>query len=304
MPSSKNLSFNIGLLTGITANIIWGIQSIFWKRLSEVGGAESLAHRYLWTLIFIFSFIVFTKRLAAFRLFLSHLRNPRIFSLLLLSAVLCSVNWLISIYAPMAGKVIELSIGQLLVPLLNAALGAFIFKEPISKLKIVSLSISSLGILFLLFNCDSFPWIALGFSLSWSLYTAAKHWLKIDPYFSVVTESALIFPFVAYFFLNLYFSGHSHFSLNSDPKTTYLLICTGLVTSVPMILYASATNSLPMNILGVCQYLTPILSFLLGITVFSENLTLEQFIPILLIWIAILIFVFAEQKDRKLNCTK
>lgn len=299
MAQTQSNSFTLGVLAALGAYCIWGLIALYWKLLSEAGDVEILAHRIVWSLIFVLLLLVAKRQLGSTLLLLKQLftapaKNNTL--LLVLATVFASANWLINIVGVTAGRVVELSLGTFLTPLATMAIGIVIFSEKVSKIRLAAIGLAVIGVAVLITGLDRFPWIALLVSSTWATYGALKKKIVIEPLKSVAIEHILMAgPAMAYllssqgYYLNHFIEGFSgHLS--------WALMGTGIVTSVPMIFFSLAAQRLPMTVLGIIQFLSPVLTFLLGIFVFKEAVTTAEFVALGCILSAVTLYILGNRR--------
>lgn len=283
-----------GLGYAIAAYLCWGFMPLYWALFGEVRGWEVIAHRVVWSLLFISVFLAVNGRIGIISSTLTGIKASSVQCLnLLLAATLAAVNWWINVYAVNANSVVELGIGMFLTPLMSVAFGVIFFSERLSKLKQISVLLPTIGVLAMIVTFGRFPWIALGVSSTWALYGVFKKRMGIDPWASNFLEACLMFPFALAFLFYLWNTDQGAFLLGGS-KISWLLVSVGLVTSVPMIAFSAAANYLRFSILGFVQYLNPILTMFVGLVFFQETFDEKQLIPLLFIWGGIGIFIVAE----------
>lgn len=283
-----------GLTAAFGAYLCWGFMPLYWALFGKVGGWEVIGHRILWSLILISAFLLLIGRFGEiFGTLKTFNRRPIQYFNLVVAATLAAVNWWINVYAATSNQVVELGIGMFLTPLFTVGFGMLFFKERLPFLKQLSVFLAVLGVGIMVYSLGKVPWIALGVSITWSLYGVFKKRLGIDPWVSNALEASLMVPFAVSYLFYLDHSGTAAF-IAGGVNISVLLISVGLVTSVPMIAFSAATNLLPLTILGFIQYLNPILTILVGIVFFNESLNSQQILPLILIWLGIFVFIYAE----------
>lgn len=190
------------------------------------------------------------------------------------ASVFASANWLINILGVNTGRVVELGLGTFLTPLATVAIGILIFGERVSKIRAAALAVAAVGVAALVTGLDRFPTIALSVSATWAIYGALKKKVTLAPMESVALEHALMLPFaLAWLCLSRAGAALDLFAAGFADGISYVLIGTGLVTAIPMILFSLAAQRLPLSILGIIQFLSPVLTLLLGVFVFGELLS-------------------------------
>ena len=273
----------VGLLGAFTAYLIWGLQPIYWKTLSSVDAWIVIAHRYCWSCVFLIAFILCVRQWRELKetvhALISHPFNSFLLAIVSLIAV---INWFINIFAPISGHVVELGIGLFLTPIMSVMLGVIFYKERLNRLQLISVVLAVIGVAIMLIRFGQFPWIALGVS-STSI--------------AIFLESIIVLP--GALLILAFADGESFFNMFSQNNmTAWALIGTGILTSLPLITYTYATNYLPLNILGFCQYISPILTLGLGVFVYKESFGLNELLPMLFVWVSIVLFFIGQRRGN------
>lgn len=292
---------SIGLLGAFFAYLVWGLQSIYWKNFSDLDPWLVIAHRYCWSTILLLIFIVASGRTALLVSTCRQLMTKKMdFLFLCLISLLAVLNWGINIYAPMAGFVVELGMGLFLTPLMSVILGVIFYRERLNSMQKLAVVSATIGVAIMLFRFGHFPWIALGVSSTWALYGALKKKIGLEPTVAVFLESILVLP-AALAYLWKVDAGMFLLHLMEGESTALLLVGTGFITSVPLVAYTYATNHLALNILGFCQYISPLLTLLLGVFVYGEGFGWEKLYPMLFVWFGIVLFLFGQRRNKRLR---
>lgn len=286
-----------GIITGIFCYLFWGLCPLYWKLLENVDSLEIIAQRIIWCAVLtVGACVVLRKDL------LGLLRNKRAWRILGPASILITLNWGLYIYAVNTGHVVETAIGYYINPLVSIILGIIFFGERLTKLQICAVALCSFGVLFFTFNYGQFPAISLALACSFGLYGAVKKKGNYPPVEALAMESAILFIPVMAFAIILAFATGSHAFLGDTTTldgwtTTLLLIGAGPVTAVPLLLFSSAANKIPLSLLGFIQYLSPTLALILGVFLFGEAFTLAHGVLLGCIWAA-LALVSAETLRR------
>lgn len=278
------------IASAIVAYLLWGILPIYWKSLRLAGALEILSHRVLWSLFFLLVFLIAARRLSACREEIRAVcREPRRIAGVFAATVLISVNWLVYIWAVNDNRIVETSLGYYINPLVNVLLGVALLKEKLSQRQYLAVALAVLGVLNLILNFGQFPGVALSLAASFSLYGLCKKLLGISPIIGITLETLLISPLALAYLLFLNTQGTGVFGPD-HPGVTFLLLGAGIVTALPMVLFANAANRLPLSLLGFIQYLSPTLALLTGVFLYHEPFTQAHAISFGLIWLALAIF--------------
>ena len=301
MSSSQSITDKVGLLSAIGAYTIWGTITLYWALLADVDSVEVLSHRIVWSLVFVIGLLIIRRKLGETlellkNLILAPRRNHTL--LLLLATFFASANWLVNIMGVGMGRVVELSLGTFLTPLATMAIGVVFFSERVSKIRIAAIALAVIGVGVLITGLDRFPWFAVLVSSTWAIYGALKKKIVIEPLKSVGIEHVLMsVPAIIYL---LSFDGIfiRHFLSGFDSVTSWALMGTGIVTSVPMILFSLAAQRIPMTILGIIQYTCPITTFLLGVFYFQEPVTSTELTALSFIAAAVVLYVLGNRQKK------
>ena len=290
---------HFGYLAAFGCYALWGILPLYWHMLAEAEANEILAHRVLWSVVFMLIVLVVTRRLDLLKKDCRELwQNKKRGTLLVAAAVIISVNWLTYIWAVNHNHVIETSIGYYINPLVNVLFGVAIFGETLSAPKKLSIVLAATGIFLMTWQIGKLPWVSVALALTFGSYGALKKMLKLNPFTSITLETLLLFPFAFYYVANLTATGAAHFG-PATPLLSLLLAGCGIATAVPLILFSYGANLLPLNVLGFFQYISPSMTLLLGIFFFNEPFDTTQLFTFGFIWLALIVFTISEWKASR-----
>lgn len=283
-----------GMMAALSTYLIWGVLPLYWNLLARAEANEILAHRIIWSFVFMVVVLMVTKRWQSFKEDCRALwQDKKRGAILLLAAFTISLNWLTYIWAVNHGHVIDTSIGYYINPLMSVLFGIVFFRERISGLKKISLLLAAIGIVLMTYQLGKLPWVAVVLAVSFSVYGALKKQLHLNPFSSITLETLLMVPFAVPYIGMLMMSPANHFSL-ATPDLALYLMGTGVVTAVPLVLFSYGANLLPLNVLGFFQYISPTIGLLLGIFFFHETFGLAQISALGFVWAAIVLFTVAE----------
>jgi chloramphenicol-sensitive protein RarD len=256
---------------------------IYWKWLGGVAATELIAHRILWSLIFLLGVQALRRRL---QLQSAAWRDPVARRSHLLSGLLLTANWLIYIWGVQQDQVIECSLGYFLVPLLNAALGRIVLKERLRRVQQVALGLAAAGVLILVLQVGRVPWIALSLAGTFGFYGLIRKRSGLGPMTGLSLETAMMLPLALAYLA--WAAGRCSLAFGAvDATTTALIISTGVVTTIPLLLFARGARSLRFTTLGLLQYVAPTCQFLIGWLVYHEAFTRDQAWAFGLIWLGL-----------------
>ena len=286
MTSSRPPNESSALLAAVAAFVTWGLVPVYWKLLRFIPAMEILAHRFVWTCVFMVLLLSWRRRWPEV---LANLRSRRTALLCIGSGVAIAINWLVFIWAVNAGRVLETSLGYFMTPLVNVLLGAIFLRERLTRAQLLSVLLATGAVSYLTFGFGRLPWVTLTLCFSFGLYGLLRKISGAASIPGLFLETTVLMPLALGFLFYLASRHALHFSLEA-PGLSLLLVSTGIVTGVPLLWFAYAARHLRLTTLGFLQYLAPSCTFFLGIFVFHEPLRRAQMLTFVLIWIALGIF--------------
>ena len=275
---------NRGVLFGVGAYAIWGLFPLFWPLLKPAGPLEILASRVIWsfvTAVILSAFLVPRDR---WRVLLSR-RNT---ALLAAAAVTIALNWGIYIWAVNDGQVVEAALGYYINPILSIILGVVLLKERLAALQWISVGLAVVAVVVLTVDYGHLPWIALSLAVSFATYGLIKNRLNAGAVETLTVESGILAPLALGYLLVLQVQGQLTFG-HAGPGHSALLILAGPITAVPLLLFAAAATRIPLSTLGLLQYLTPTLQFVIGVVWFGEAMSPGRWLGFSLVWLALIV---------------
>ena len=285
-----------GFLAGIGAYVLWGVIPLFWPLLEPAEADEILAHRMVWSLLFLAGVLALTSGFAWIRTL-----DRRRAGLLAVAAVLVTINWGTFIYAVNSGHVVETALGYFINPLVTVALAVFVLGESLRPRQRLAVAIAAVAVLVLTVDHGRPPWIALILACSFGVYGLIKKRVGMDGTQSLSVETAFMFlPALAYV-LWLQAAGSGTLATEGAGHAA-LLAAGGVATAVPLMLFGAAAIRIPLTSLGLLQYLAPSLQFLLGVFYFHEDMPLSRLAGFVLVWVALI--VFTSDALRTLRVTR
>lgn len=269
-----------GVLAATGGFLFWGVVPAYWKQMQGIAAIELIAHRIVWSLLFLLGVLWWQKNLATLR---PAFARPRLVGLNLLSSVLLATNWTVYIWAVNSGHVIESSLGYFLVPLVNVVLGSVLLHERLRPLQWMAIGCAAAGVLLLLFGVGHVPWIALALASTWSGYGFFKKQSALGPLAGLTVETLLLFPLAAAALLWWHHTGEGALGRVDARQHTFVL-SVGVITAVPLLLFAYGAQRIRLATLGLLQYLSPTVQFLIGLLVYHEVFDAGRFRAYALIW--------------------
>jgi len=270
----------VGLGSGILAYLIWGFFPVYFKSLVTVPALQVVAHRIVWSLLFLFLLITLRSGLSSV---LAALKNRRSLLILVASATLIATNWLVFIIAVGHAQVLQASIGYFITPFVSVLLGFLFLKERLRRMQLFALLLATCGVLLLTVQYGKIPWAALTLALTFGSYGLLRKIVDVDALTGLTIETLLVAPVAAGYLIYVSCNGTGAFPL-SGIKINSLLMFAGIVTAVPLLLFATSARRLKLATIGFLQYITPTLQFLLAVLVYGELFTLSNLFSFMLIW--------------------
>jgi chloramphenicol-sensitive protein RarD len=271
-----------GLAHGIAAYSCWGLFPLYWKMLTHVPALEVLAHRIVWSCVLLIALVEWRRRRGTPWPSLS----ARVIATYAVAAVLIGVNWFLYVWAVTAGLVLQTSLGYFITPLVSVVFGVAMFGERLRALQWAAVAVASLGMLYLAFGVGGVPWVSLGLATSFGAYSIVKKTATLGAIEGLTLETVILWlPAAA--LLALLASQDGGAFMRSGLGTDLLLVVGGLVTIVPLLLFASSLRLIPLSTIGILQYISPSLQFLLGVLLYHEPFDHAQLVGFVAVWAAL-----------------
>jgi chloramphenicol-sensitive protein RarD len=290
-----------GFWSGVAAYTIWGLVPLYWKLLKHVPAIQVLGHRIVWSLAVLIVLVAVLRRGGRRsrdgRAALSSV-SPRVVGLYAIAAALIATKWFLYIYAVNAGFIVETSLGYYITPLVNVLFGVLFFHERMRPAQWVSIVLATTGVVQLTFAYGALPWIAFGLAASFGSYGLAKKKAPLDAVEGLTLETAILAPLAILYLVFLHRAGEGAF-LRSGTTSDALMIGGGVVTTVPLLLFAAAVRTVPLSVIGILQYIGPTLQFLLGVFVYHEPFSRSQLIGFSIVWAALVIYAGDGLRARR-----
>lgn len=284
-----------GFLLGVAAYGLWGLFPLYWPLLEPAGAFEILAHRILWSLVTMALLVWLLgrrHRLAALW------RSPRVRRLLTVAAVVIAVNWVTFIWGVTNDRVLEVSLGYFINPLVTVLMGVLVLRETLRHAQWAALAIAGAAVVLLTIDYGRLPWVALLLACSFGTYGLAKKKAGAGAVESLALETALLAPLAAAYLGWLTVSGRAEFGAHGAGHAA-LLATTGAVTALPLICFGAAAIRLSMVTIGLLQYLAPTIQFGLGVLLFREEMPASRWLGFGLVWLALVVFTVEAVNHRR-----
>ncbi len=275
-----------GILNGIAAYALWGFFPIYWKFLHEVSALQVIGHRIGWSFLLLIAVIVVTKQWNEFR---SVALAPKVIAIYSIAAVLLSINWLVYVWGVNSGFIVETSLGYFINPLLSVLLGVIFLRERLRATQWIPVVIAAMGVIYLTVVYGRLPWIALSLAFSFGFYGFVKKLAPLGSLYGLTLETGLVFPAALIYLLIVEINGTGAF-IHDGMFITALLIGAGVVTTIPLLMFASAAKQIPLSVVGLLQYIAPTIQFLIGILIYKEPFDRSHLIGFGIVWVALVIF--------------
>ncbi len=278
-----------GFALATTVYVLWGFLPLYMKALAHIPPAEVIVHRILWSIPIAGAVLLVSGRTGDLRV---AMRSPRMLGMAVATAALVSVNWGIYVWAIGAGHALDAALGYYINPLFSVFLGAVLLRERLSPLQWGAIALAAAAVAVLTWDTGRLPLVALGLTVTWGYYAFLKKWLPIGPNQGFLLEVLILLaPALAYLAV-LTATGRSHF-LAGVPADTALLLGCGIVTAVPLLLYANGAKLLRLSTIGILQYIAPSIVAVVAVAVFGEEFGRARMIAFPMIWAALLLYTLA-----------
>lgn len=279
-------TINQGIIYGIAAYTLWGFFPVYWKSLRHVPALQLVGHRIGWSFLLLIIIILLTKQWKTFR---GKVLTYKTLQIYLFAAVLIGINWLTYVWAVNSGYIVETSLGYFINPLFSVLLGAVFLHERLRRAQWIPIGLAAAGVIYLTSIYGSIPWIALTLAVTFALYGLVKKIAPLNSLYGLTLETGILFlPALAYLVLAQE-RGTGAF-LHSGGISDMLMIGAGVVTTIPLLMFASAAKRITLVHVGILQYISPTLQFLLGVLVYREQFDATRLVGFCIVWAALIIF--------------
>ena len=293
--SSDHGTERSGVFWGISAYLLWGLVTIYWKALKHFNAFELIGYRITTSALLMGAWLVSRGQT---RSLLAKLRDRAVLVRVAIGAIVLSINWTTYVWAVVHGRVMETALGYFMTPIGLTLLGVMVLHEHLRIVQKVALALAVAAMVVLTVGYGQFPWVSLLIACSWVTYSYLKKQGTLNAFESLTTETLILFvPAVG---LVVWGSTRAESIVNTATSTEWILVAlTGIVTAVPLLMFALAAKRLPLSVLALVQYIVPTINFLLGWLVYDETLTLVRVAGFVLVWIG-LIAVTIDSMNRAL----
>ena len=277
----------------------WGLFPIYFKLLKSIGAYEVLAMRILCSFIFMILVVGIAKnKKTIFEEIKKIWNNKKSFLLLVLASFLITGNWLTYIIAVNTNHVLEASFGYYLNPIVTIILAVVFLKEKLTRTQTIACLFVGGSLLYLFISLGSLPWVSIMLAFTFGLYSLCKKKIILSPKASLLIETAIVSP-IAIIYMGYLASNNSITFHTFGTDTLIYLLLSGVITVVPLMLFAKGATAIPLYILGILQYLPPTMQFFIGIFVYGEELSVQKLISFSIIWVAVAVFCYSAILSMK-----
>ena len=278
-----------GMIYVTSTYLFWGIQPIYWKQLGGFSPVELIANRIVWSFVFFMIILRLQKKTSLLR---EAFKDKKRLIMTCVAGCLVSTNWLIYIYAVNTGQILATSLGYYICPLVSVILGMVFLGERFNRLQMVAFLLACAGVGVVAISYGSLPWIAVSLPLLFGVYGLFKKMIGLDAVVSMVIEIMAILPLGLGYMLYIELEGQGHL-FSDGPYMTFMLLLTGVVTSLPLWWFAKGASMVKLSTIGFMQFLAPTISLIMGVVMYREPFTSVQLYSFGLIWAAIAVFIYS-----------
>ncbi|PRB08929.1 EamA family transporter RarD [Microbacterium sp. MYb64] len=289
MTTTPRSAQTVGVASAIGAYLLWGVLPLYFLLLRPTEGWELVAWRVGLSFVFCLVLLAITR---GWKPLMAIVRQPRLLALTALAGVLIYINWQVFVLATLNGEIVETSLGYFINPIGTMLLGVFVLKEKLRRLQWVAIGIATIAVLVIVFAHGTFPWIALSLTASFGIYGLVKKKIgpSVDALSGLTLESFWLLPVAVVQLIAVGLTTGITMGANG-PLHAGLLAFAGVATAVPLLLFAAGTRRIGLTVIGMIQFITPIMQFLVGVLVMHEPMPVERWIGFGIVWIAIAVFL-------------
>ncbi|AUZ06211.1 MULTISPECIES: EamA family transporter RarD [Vitreoscilla] len=287
----------LGLIYAISCYMIWGLFALYWYPLTQTDmpASQILAQRVIWSTVFALILMVALRQT---KIVVDAIKTPKVLGVFVLSAALLGANWLIYIGAITSNHVLDASLGYFISPLFSILLGRLFFNERLSYLQVAAVGVASLGVIWLIVLYGNVPWIALGLTISFGFYSLVRKLAPLPALPGLMLETLCMLP-IALLYLAFQQQQNTLY-LDLSSFNWAILVGSGIITTVPLLLFAAGAKRISMTEMGIIQYISPTLQLITGLILFHETFNQDRFIGYALVWAAVILYLLSSwQKRRK-----
>ena len=286
------------LLTGATY-VIWGVLPIYWRQIESVSPLEIIAHRIFWSFIFMIFYIKLTGRWEYLKTNLTYIFSDKKKALSIIAAsIIISLNWLTYILAVNQGYILEASLGYYINPFVSILFAFFILKEKFSKGEWLAIFIVLIGVVYMTLGVGRIPLLALTLAVTFGVYGLIKKTINLDATYALAVETAVLAPIALIYIIYLNVTGMNTLEFGVNAETAFT-VGTGVVTAIPLLMFAIGAVYIPLSLIGLLQYIGPTLTLLIGIFIYGESFTDTHKISYTFIWSGLILYTIIRFKNSR-----
>lgn len=292
---NEQKEYKQGMISALLCSFWWGIMPIYWQWLRPIDSSVIIFYRIvLVAVVCLIGALIFYKK----EEITAPLKNKKLIVKYVLAGILITANWSLYIWAVNANFVIQTSIGYYIEPLVVCIFGIVLFKEKLSKYKIIALILAAAGVAAVIIYFKEIPLIAIGLALTFAIYAATKKNLSLPPLIALFYETIFLMPIALAVIIYLEVTGQGALSVGEPSKFALLMLC-GLFTAFPLGLFANAARKLNLFVVGLTEYISPTISLFIGIFLFKEPFESIQLVAFAIIWIGLIFFSYGEYRENR-----
>lgn len=284
--SSAARAARVGALSAGLCYFCWGIVPLYWKQLAHVSSIELIAHRHVWSLVFLLGVLAAQGALGTL---VPALRGARALAINFVAACLLTVNWSVYVWGVNTGHVIECSLGYFLVPLVNVGVGCYVLHEKLRRAQWIAIGLAALGVVVLVIQIGRPPWIALALAGSWGGYSLMRKKSPLGALTGLTAETIILAPLAAGFLLWQQSTGAGALG-HTDARTQVLVLSAGIITAIPLVLFGYGARRIRLSTLGLLQYIAPSVQFIIGVWIYHEPFPRSRMISFAFIWMGLALY--------------
>jgi chloramphenicol-sensitive protein RarD len=289
-----------GIAYAIGAYFLWGLVPIYWKLIKHVPALQLLGHRITWSFVLLMAALLAYRKWPQLRILISDRKALRIYPV---AAILVGLNWFIYVWSVNAGFIVEASLGYFINPLLSVLLGVLFLRERLRPFQWISVGLAAAGVAYLTLTYGRLPWIALSLAFTFGLYGLVKKISPFGPLEGLTLETGILFVPALLFLIYQDALGHGAF-LHTGVRSDILMAGAGFITTIPLLLFASAAQRIPLTIIGIIHYITPTCQLLIGVLVFGEAFGVVRALGFGIVWVGLILFIMESIWFHKMLPTK
>lgn len=291
-------NYKQGIFFGLAAYVLWGILPVYWKALELVSPFEILSSRFMWSCVFVFLLIIFQKKWPLFAKEVKQVfSNVKTGAAMAAAGITISFNWGTFIWAVNNGHIVETSMGYYINPLVSILFAVVFLRERLDKMQLAAITCAFIGVASMVYSFGKIPWVSLTLAFTFALYGLLKKILPVSALTSIMLETLLITPLALVYEYSLWQQGVSFYA-SGNLQVIMMLTGAGVVTAIPLLLFTAGARLLPLKIIGFLQYISPMLTLLIGVFVYNEAFTASHLLAFGWIWAALLLFIVSQLRSN------